>query len=138
SASGTTPFVLSCLATCRENGIETGCIVSNPNSPIAAQADYPVEVLTGPEFLTGSTRMRCGTAQTTTFAMISTTVMIQLGRVVDNRMVNVKLINDKIIDRSVKMLMEKGNLTDYDRAKAILLEHGSVQNALDKVQIREE
>lgn len=139
SASGTTPFVLSCLATCRKNGIETGCIVSNPNAPIAAQADYPVEVLTGTEFLTGSTRMKCGTAQKMIFDMISTTVMIQLGRVLDNRMVNVKLINNKIIDRSVKILMEKGKLTDYDRAKAILLEHGSVQNALDNlVQIREE
>src|SRR5690606_31791661 len=93
----------------------------------------PIEVITGPEFLTGSTRMKCGTAQKMIFDMISTTVMIQLGRVLDNRMVNVKLINNKIIDRSVKMLMEKGNITDYDRAKTLLFEQGSVQKALDKL-----
>lgn len=131
SASGTTPFVLAALRSCREHGIATGCIVSNPESPIAAYADYPVEVITGPEFVSGSTRMKCGTAQKMLFDMISTTTMIQLGRVVDNRMVNVKLINNKIIDRSVKMLMEKGGIEDYDKAKAILVEHGSVKKALD-------
>lgn len=131
SASGTTPFVLEALKACRENGVTTACIVSNPDSPIAEQSDYPVEVITGPEFVSGSTRMKCGTVQKMLFDMISTTAMIQLGRVVDNRMVNVKLINNKIIDRSVKMLMEKGGLDDYERAKTILFEHGSVKNALD-------
>jgi len=131
SASGTTPFVLAALKACRENGVATGCIVSNPESPIAAQADYPVEVITGPEFVSGSTRMKCGTAQKMLFDMISTTTMIQLGRVKDNRMVNVKLINNKIIDRSVKMLMEKGGLDDYDQARTILFECGSVAKALD-------
>lgn len=135
SASGTTPFVLAALKKCRENAIATGCLVSNPDSPIAAQADFPIEIITGPEFITGSTRMKCGTAQKMIFDMISTTVMIQLGRVEDNSMVNVKLINDKITDRAVKMLMEKAGLSDYAEAKTILLQHGSVKNALDH-QIR--
>ena len=131
SASGTTPFVLAALKKCRENGIATGCLVSNPASPIAAQADFPIEIITGPEFITGSTRMKCGTAQKMIFDMISTTVMIQLGRVEDNSMVHVKLINDKITDRAVKMLMEKAGLSDYGEAKTILLQFGSVKNALD-------
>lgn len=130
SASGTTPFVLGALAQCRTNGISTACIVSNPDSPIAAQADYPVEVITGPEFITGSTRMKSGSAQKMIFDMISTTTMIQLGRVKDNKMVHVLLINDKITDRAVKMLMELGGIEDYDLAKKLLLTHGSVQNAL--------
>lgn len=134
SASGTTPFVLGALEICRKNNIATGCIVSNPASPIAAQADYPVEVITGPEFITGSTRMKCGTAQKMLFDMISTTTMIQLGRVEDNQMVNVLLINDKITDRAVKMLMGKAGLTDYDEAKKILLEHGSVKVASDHLR----
>lgn len=130
SASGTTPFVLGALAQCRKNGIATACIVNNPDSPIAAQADYPVEVITGPEFITGSTRMKSGSAQKMIFDMISTTTMIQLGRVKDNKMVHVLLINDKITDRAVKMLMEMGGIEDYDLAKNLLLTHGSVQNAL--------
>ncbi len=134
TASGTTPFVVGALEQCRKNKITTGCIVSNPDSPVAAHADYPVEVITGPEFVTGSTRMKCGTAQKMIFDMISTTTMIQLGRVEDNKMVNVLLINDKITDRAVKMLMEKGNITDYDQARTILFEHGSVRKALDYLQ----
>lgn len=130
SASGSTPFVLAGLQECRQRGAATGCIVSNPASAIAAAADLPVEVITGPEFITGSTRMKCGTAQKMLFDMISTTVMIQLGRVEGNSMVNVKLINDKITDRAVKMLMQKAGITGYDQAKAILLEHGSVKNAM--------
>jgi N-acetylmuramic acid 6-phosphate etherase len=133
SASGTTPFVLAALEKCRGNGIATGCIVSNPGSPIAAQADFPVEVITGPEFITGSTRMKCGTAQKMIFDMISTTVMVRMGRVEDNSMVNVKLINDKITDRAVKMLMEKAALRDYEYAKKTLLQHGSVKKALDNL-----
>jgi N-acetylmuramic acid 6-phosphate etherase len=131
SASGTTPFVLGALEACRKNNITTGCIVSNPGSPIAEVADFPVEVITGPEFITGSTRMKCGTAQKMLFDMISTTVMIQLGRVEDNQMVNVMLINDKITDRAVKMLMGKTGIADYEEAKKILLEHGSVKTASD-------
>ncbi len=134
SASGTTPFVLGALTMCRQHGIPTGCIVSNPASPIAVAADYPVEVITGPEFITGSTRMKCGTAQKMLLDMISTTAMIQLGRVEDNQMVNVLLINDKITDRAVRMLMEKTGLSDYAAARQLLLEQGSVKKAVDHLQ----
>lgn len=129
SASGTTPFVLESLKHCQANGIPTGCIVSNPDSPIARYADFPVEVITGPEFISGSTRMKCGTAQKMIFDMISTTTMIQLGRVEDNKMVYVNLINDKIVDRAVKILMDKINLTDYEEAKKLLFDAGSVKEA---------
>jgi N-acetylmuramic acid 6-phosphate etherase len=134
SASGTTPFVLGALEACRRNNIATGCIVSNPDSPIAAQADYPVEVITGPEFITGSTRMKCGTAQKMIFDMISTTTMIQLGRVEDNQMVHVKLINDKITDRAVKMLMGKADIASYEEARTLLFKHGSVKSAIDHIK----
>jgi N-acetylmuramic acid 6-phosphate etherase len=134
SASGTTPFVLGALKQCRAEGISTACIVSNPDSPIAQYADFPVEVITGPEFLTGSTRMKCGTAQKMIFDMISTTVMIQLQRVEDNQMVNVLLINDKITDRAVKMLMEKSGISQYENAKSVLLQYGSVKKAMDQLK----
>ena len=132
SASGTTPFVVEALKACKNNNIITGCIVSNPDSPVAGQSVFPVEIITGPEFVTGSTRMKCGTAQKMIFDIISTTTMIQLGRVEDNRMVNVMLVNEKIIDRAVKMLMVKAGLDDYEKAKSILLASGSVRKALDK------
>lgn len=135
SASGTTPFVLGALKACGAHGIRTGCIVSNPGSPIAAETDWPVEVITGPEFIMGSTRMKCGTAQKMLFDMISTTVMIRLGRVEDNQMVNVVLINDKITDRAVRMLMEKAGLGDYAGAKELLLAHGSVKKAMDHLKL---
>ena len=131
SASGTTPFVLAGLKRCKENHIPCGCIVGNPDSPIAAVADYPVEVITGPEFVTGSTRMKCGTVQKMLFDMISTTVLIRMGRVEDNRMVNVRLINNKVVDRSVKMLMEKRELKDYEEAKQLILKYGNVKKAMD-------
>lgn len=135
SASGTTPFVLQGLKKCKEHGITTGCVVNNPDSPIATQSDYPVEVITGPEFVTGSTRMKAGTSQKMVFDMISTTTMIQMGRVLDNSMWNVQLINDKITDRAVRILMEKAILSDYDKAKEILFEYGSVQKALNNIKI---
>lgn len=135
SASGTTPFVLAALKECQKAGIITGCIVSNPDSPIASASDFPVEVITGPEFVTGSTRMKCGTAQKMIFDMISTTTMIRLGRVEDNSMVNVLLINDKITDRAVKILMEKAGLSDYSSAKTILLQHGSVKKAMEALGV---
>jgi N-acetylmuramic acid 6-phosphate etherase len=134
SASGTTPFVLGALAACRAGGIRTGCIVSNPGSPIAAVANFPVEVITGPEFIVGSTRMKCGTAQKMLFDMISTTVMIRLGRVEDNQMVNVLLINEKITDRAVRMLMEKAGIADYAVARGLLLAQGSVRKAMDHLK----
>jgi len=136
SASGSTPFVLEGLKKCRENQIVTGCIVSNPQSVIAAQADYPVEVITGPEFITGSTRMKCGTAQKMIFDMISTTTMTLMGRVQGNSMVNVKLINDKITDRAVRMLMDKSGLSNYEEAKTLLLKHGSVKDALENLSAK--
>ena len=132
SASGTTPFVLSALKECKQYGITTACIVSNPGSPISAESDIPVEVITGREFVSGSTRMKCGTAQKMIFDMISTSTMIKLGKVLDNQMVNVKLINDKIIDRAVKMLMTNTGIMEYEIAKELLLKHGSVQNALNE------
>lgn len=133
SASGTTPFVLEGLKECNKRGAVTGCIVSNPDTPIAAVVKFPVEVVTGPEFITGSTRMKCGTAQKMLFDMISTTVMIQLGRVEGNSMVNVKLINNKITDRAVKILMKKAGIENYEKAKTILLENGSVKNAMQHI-----
>lgn len=130
SASGTTPFVLAALRHCRTAGITTGCIVNNPNSPIASEADYQVEVITGPEFVTGSTRMKAGTSQKLIFDMISTTVQIRLGRVEGNKMVNAKLINNKLIDRAVRIFMERNpQYTDYEEAKALILKAGSVKKA---------
>lgn len=130
SASGTTPFVLAALRHCRAEGITTGCIVNNPNSPIAAEAYYQVEVITGPEFVTGSTRMKAGTSQKLIFDMISTTVQIRLGRVEGNKMVNAKLINNKLIDRAVRIFMERNpQYTDYEEAKALILKAGSVKKA---------
>jgi N-acetylmuramic acid 6-phosphate etherase len=134
SASGSTPFVLGALEACRKNNIATACIVNNPGTLIAAQSDYPIEVITGPEFITGSTRMKSGTAQKMLFDMISTTTMIQIGRVEDNQMVNVMLINNKITDRAVKMLMEKASIASYEDAKTILLRHGSVKKAVDHLK----
>lgn len=129
SASGTTPFVLGALTACKAHRIPTGSIVSNPGTPIAAVADLPVEVITGPEFVTGSTRMKCGTAQKMIFDIISTTVMIRLGRVVDNKMVNVRLINQKITDRAVRILMEQAAIPNYDEARALLLNSGTIMAA---------
>ncbi len=130
SASGSTPFVLYGLNKCRENGIATCCIVNNPDSPIAEVSDYPIEVITGPEFVTGSTRMKAGASQKMIFDMLSTTVFIQLGRVLDNRMINVQLINKKITDRAVRILMDKSDFTDYEAASEFLFKHGSVAKAL--------
>ncbi|HRX93235.1 MAG TPA: N-acetylmuramic acid 6-phosphate etherase [Chitinophagaceae bacterium] len=133
TASGTTPYVIAALNQCKVHGIITGSISCNPDSPISKVADYPIEVVTGPEIVTGSTRMKAGTAQKLVLNMISTTVMIKLGRVEDNRMVNMQLTNDKLIDRGVKMLMEKTGIADYESAKELLLKHGSVKKAADSV-----
>ncbi|MDQ6813824.1 MAG: N-acetylmuramic acid 6-phosphate etherase [Bacteroidota bacterium] len=131
AASGATPYVIGALAECRKNGIRTGCIVCNPNSPVADVSDFPIEVVVGPEFVTGSTRMKSGTAQKLVLNMISTAVMIQLGRVEDNRMVNMQLSNAKLVDRGVKMVMEQLKLTDYEQAKQLLLKNGSVKKAVE-------
>lgn len=131
ASSGTTPYVIGGLETCRKNGISTGCITCNYNSPVAKACDFPVEVVVGPEFLTGSTRLKSGTAQKLVLNMISTSVMVKLGRVEDNRMVNMQLSNDKLVDRGTKMVMEKCGITDYETAKKLLLENGSVKKAAD-------
>jgi N-acetylmuramic acid 6-phosphate etherase len=131
AASGTTPYVIGALESCRKRGILTGCIVCNPGSPVAEQADYPVEVVVGPEFVTGSTRMKSGTAQKLVLNMVSTAVMIRIGRVDDNKMVNMQLTNTKIVDRGTRMVMERTGLTDYDKARELLLQSGSVKKAVD-------
>lgn len=131
AASGTTPYVISALEECRKRGIITGSISSNPDSPVSAAADFPIEVVVGPEFVTGSTRMKSGTAQKLVLNMISTSAMIQLGRVEDNKMVNMQLTNEKIVDRGVRMLMDRLGLTDYEKARELLLQYGSVKKAVE-------
>ena len=131
AASGTTPYVIKALEKCKANNIITGSICCNLNAPLSQAADYPIEVVVGPEFVTGSTRMKSGTAQKLVLNMISTSVMIQLGRVEDNKMVNMQLTNEKIVDRGVKMLMEKLHLKDYEAAKQMLMEKGSVKKAIE-------
>ncbi len=129
AASGTTPYVIGALQECKKRNILTGCISCNEGSPMAEVADYPIEVVVGPEFVTGSTRMKSGTAQKLVLNMISTIVMIQLGRVEDNRMVNMQLNNSKLLDRGTKMLMEKAAIDDYEQAQKLLLKFGSVKKA---------
>ncbi len=130
AASGTTPYVIGALEECSKRGIVTGSISCNPESPISAVADFPIEVVVGPEFVTGSTRMKSGTAQKLVLNMISTSAMIQLGRVEDNKMVNMQLTNEKIVDRGVRMVMDKLSMKDYDKAKELLLKYGSVKKAV--------
>ena len=136
AASGTTPYVIGALKECRKRGIITGSISCNPNSPVSSEADFPVEIVVGPEFVTGSTRMKSGTAQKLVLNMISTSVMIQLGRVEDNKMVNMQLSNVKLVDRGVKMLMEALHLSDYETAKELLLKHGTVKKAVEYVSTK--
>ena len=135
AASGTTPYVISALQECQRRGITTGCITNNPGSPLTDVADFPIEVEVGPEFVTGSTRMKSGTSQKLILNMISTTVMIQLGRVEDNKMVNMQLTNDKLIDRGTKMIMDKLGMADYEKARDLLLQHGSVKRAVDNYKL---
>jgi N-acetylmuramic acid 6-phosphate etherase len=126
TASGTTPYVVGAVKRCREKGILTGGITCNPNAPLSQNVDFPIEVITGPEFVTGSTRMKAGTAQKLVLNMISTSVMVKTGRVWDNKMVDMQLTNEKLIDRGAKML-QRTFAWDYDRARYILLEYGSVR-----------
>jgi N-acetylmuramic acid 6-phosphate etherase len=132
TASGAAPYVLGALETCKKNGIITGCIVCNPGSPAAKASDFAVEVIVGPEFVTGSTRMKSGTAQKLVLNMISTAAMIRLGRVEDNRMVNMQLTNSKLLDRGVRMIMDQLGIENYNEAKELLLIHGSVKKAVEK------
>lgn len=130
AASGSTPYVVGALEQCNKNNIATGCITCNPGSPVAQVAQYPVEVVVGPEFVTGSTRMKSGTAQKLVLNMISTSVMIRLGRVKGNRMVDMQLSNNKLIDRGTHMVMEATGL-DYETANRLLELHGSVRKAVE-------
>ncbi|MBA3648853.1 MAG: N-acetylmuramic acid 6-phosphate etherase [Chitinophagales bacterium] len=129
TASGSTPYVTGSIKKCREHGIVTGCITCNTQTALASIADFPVEVVVGPEFISGSTRMKAGTAQKLVLNMISTSVMIQMGKVLDNKMVDMQLSNEKLIDRGTKMLTREF-AWDYRRARAILLEYGSVRKVL--------
>ena len=134
ASSGTTPYVIGALRECRNRGIITGCIVCNPGSPLAMHSDFPIEVIVGPEFVTGSTRMKSGTAQKLVLNMISTSVMILIGRVEDNTMVNMQLTNNKLIDRGTKMVMDKAGISEYEEAKRLLLTHGSVKKAIESIK----
>ena len=131
AASGTTPYVIGGLQKCREAGIQTGSLSCNRNSPVSAVADFPIEVVVGPEFLTGSTRMKSGTAQKMVLNMISTTIMIKLGRIEGNKMVNMQLTNQKLFDRGVKMIMDELNMHDASKAAALLSKYGSVKKSID-------
>lgn len=132
AASGTTPYVVGALRGARALGMLTACIVCNEGSPVASYADIPIEVVVGPEFVTGSTRMKSGTAQKLVLNMISTAVMIGLGLVEDNQMVNMQISNQKLVDRGVRMLMEQAGIVDYELAKTSLLRNGSVKLALQE------
>ncbi|MCK9159663.1 MAG: N-acetylmuramic acid 6-phosphate etherase [Bacteroidaceae bacterium] len=133
AASGITPYVIGALHEARQQGILTGCITSNPDSPMAAEADVPIEMIVGPEFVTGSSRMKSGTGQKMILNMITTSTMIKLGRVKGNKMVNLQLNNKKLIDRGIRMIVEELGL-DYDQAKSLLLIHGSVKKTIDFYQ----
>jgi N-acetylmuramic acid 6-phosphate etherase len=130
AASGTTPYVIHGLIDARKNGIITGCITCNLDSPLAAAADFPIEVIVGPEFVTGSSRMKAGTAQKMILNMISTSVMIQLGRVEGNKMVDMQLTNDKLWERAINMIQDEINVSRKD-ARVLLEKHGSVRKAIE-------
>ena len=129
AASGTTPYVIGAVEQAKQQGLLTGCITSNPNTPLAAAVDYPIETIVGPEFVTGSSRMKSGTAQKMVLNMISTALMIRMGRVRGNRMVKMQLKNAKLVDRGTRMLQEFLGL-DYEEAQHRLLDAGSVDKVL--------
>lgn len=130
AASGRTPYVVGGLKDARANGIVTACIVCNTDTEAAKHADYPIEVIVGPEFVTGSTRMKAGTAQKLVLNMISTTTMIKLGRVKGNKMVDMQLTNNKLINRGTRMIMEELGVTQ-EEAEQLLREFGSVRKAIE-------
>lgn len=129
AASGTTPYVISALEKCNENNIITGCITCNHNSPLSKTSKYPIEVVVGPEFVTGSSRMKAGTAQKLVLNMITTSTMIQLGHVKGNKMVDMQLSNNKLVDRGTKMIMKEINVSESE-ALELLNQHKSVRNAV--------
>jgi N-acetylmuramic acid 6-phosphate etherase len=131
AASGTTPYVIGAVKEARARGILTACVTCNPNSPLAAEVDIPIEAVVGPEFVTGSTRMKAGTAQKLVLNMITTSAMVRLGHVKGNKMVDMQLTNAKLVDRGTRMIMDEAGITDYDQAKELLLTYGSVRKGVD-------
>lgn len=134
TSSGTTPYVLAAIREARAHGLLTGCITCNEGSPVADAADCPVVAVTGPEFVTGSTRMKAGTATKMVLNMISTSVMILLGHVKGCKMVDMELTNAKLVDRGTRMIMEDTGITDYEFAKSMLLKHGHVRQAVEEYE----
>lgn len=130
AASGTTPYVLGGIVKCKGNGILTGAITCNPGSPLALAADYPIEVLVGPEFVTGSSRMKAGTAQKMVLNMLSTTTMIQLGRVKGNKMIDMQLSNAKLVERAVRLIKAEIQISE-EEALQLLEKYGNVRKAID-------
>lgn len=129
TASGRTPYVIGGIKTCNQQGIFTACLTCNPNSDLAKISKHPIEIIVGPEFLTGSTRMKAGTAQKLVLNMISTTVMIQLGHVKGNKMVDMQLSNEKLVDRGIKMIMDELSI-DYQLAQNLLKKYGTIRKVL--------
>lgn len=135
TASGTAPYVLGAIRKARETGMLTACITCNEDAPVAAEAECPIVAVVGPEFVTGSTRMKAGTATKLILNMISTSTMIRLGHVKGSHMVDMQLTNKKLVDRGTRMIMEETGLTDYDKARSLLLKYGSVRAAVESVEI---
>tara|TARA_B110000003_G_C16638838_1_gene529389 strand:+ start:1851 stop:2534 length:684 start_codon:yes stop_codon:yes gene_type:complete len=137
SASGSTPYVVSGINECNKNGIYTGCITCNRNSSLAKLSSYPVEVIVGPEYITGSSRMKAGTAQKMVLNMISTTVMIKLGRVFDNKMIDMKLSNNKLHERAIRILKSILKISD-DEAKKLIKENNNIRLSIEKFRTGEQ
>lgn len=135
SASGTAPYVIAAVKKAREMGMLTGCICCNEDSALATESEIPIVAVVGPEFVTGSTRMKAGTATKLILNMISTSVMILTGHVQGNKMVDMQLTNKKLVDRGTRMIMEKTGIDDYDRAQSLLLEYGSVRAAVESIKV---
>ncbi|MFA6894729.1 MAG: N-acetylmuramic acid 6-phosphate etherase [Bacteroidales bacterium] len=131
AASGTTPYVIGAVREAKKRGMLTACITCNPSAPVSDEVDIPIVAVVGPEFVTGSTRMKSGTAQKLILNMISTSVMIKMGHVKGNKMVDMQLTNAKLVDRGTKMIMDEANITDYEYAKSLLIRYGSVRKAVD-------
>lgn len=131
AASGTTPYVIGAIERANSEGMLTGCITCNEGSEVAQKAQIPVVVVVGPEFVTGSTRMKAGTAEKMVLNMISTATMIRLGHVRGNKMIDMQLTNSKLVDRGTRMIMSETGISDYDKAKALLLEHKQVRKAIE-------